>query len=84
MNLPLQMGAVFRAPTGLFGSQGAFSARVGPSSDGCPVGCPPHCCRAGACGDGYMKCTCANGSGFACCSVDGSCICTGNMPGCGS
>ena len=97
MNLPLQMGPVFRGRSRRLSGLNAadWSGTVTPTADPrrgsqgvecyCDPKCWAECCRVGTCPNGTMKCTCAgNNTGFACCDIDGSCICTGNMPGCGS
>ncbi len=97
MNLPLQMRAVLRGRTRVTQAHWTDSSTVTPSQ-GCY--CPPECSDCPGpncapwcdeccysvctCDAAYKKCTCAGYAGCACCLTTDVCICTGNMPGCGS
>jgi hypothetical protein len=64
------------------------------SEESCRTGqgpCPAHCYKHECCrpyliclGLNSMICRCDGNNAYACCNPNGSCICTGNMPGCGS
>jgi hypothetical protein len=75
MNLPLQMGAVFKGPQlrskRHFESWGGQIVPARPYNNSCDS--TQHCCTCAA-----------NNTDWACCQKGELCTCNGNLPACGT